>query len=94
MKFGHHGLNHPVLDLYSGRIYITSQNHGFAVSEDSLPEGVELWMRNANDGSVEALRHSELPIASVQFHPEAAPGPHDTLWIFDEFISIARKVAK
>lgn len=94
MKFGHHGLNHPVRDEYSGRIYISSQNHGFAVSEDSLPEGVELWMRNANDGSVEALRHSELPIASVQFHPEAAPGPHDTLWIFDEFISIAKKGAK
>jgi len=86
LKFGHHSLNQPVLDTGTGKIFITSQNHGFAVRE---PEGVndlEVWMRNANDGTIEGIRHDKLKIRAVQFHPEAAPGPHDTLWIFDEFI--------
>lgn len=90
LKFGHHGLNHPVRDEETKKVYISSQNHGFAV-EDDLPEGLEVWMRNANDGTVEAIRHREKPIAAVQFHPEAAPGPRDTLWIFDEFIRIAKE---
>lgn len=91
MKFGHHGLNHPVRDEESGRVYITSQNHGFSVSEEAgLPEGLELWMKNANDQTIEGIRHRQKRIASVQFHPEAAPGPYDTLWVFDEFLSIAQ----
>ncbi|MDZ7794288.1 MAG: glutamine-hydrolyzing carbamoyl-phosphate synthase small subunit [Spirochaetia bacterium] len=91
MKFGHHGLNHPVRDEESGRVYITSQNHGFAVSGEALlPEGLELWMKNANDQTIEGIRHRKKRIASVQFHPEAAPGPYDTLWVFDEFLSIAQ----
>jgi carbamoyl-phosphate synthase small subunit len=91
MKFGHHGLNHPVREEASRKVYITSQNHGFAVSgEVLLPEELELWMKNANDQTVEGIRHRRKSIASVQFHPEAAPGPYDTLWIFDEFLSIAQ----
>jgi len=91
MKFGHHGLNHPVRVESSRKVYITSQNHGFAVSGEALlPEGLELWMENANDHTVEGIRHRCKSIASVQFHPEATPGPYDTLWIFDEFLSIAQ----
>lgn len=90
MKFGHHGLNHPVREEKSGRVYITSQNHGFSVKDENLPEELEVWMKNANDHTIEAFRHRSRPIASVQFHPEAAPGPYDTLWVFDEFLSIAK----
>ncbi|MFW5714909.1 MAG: glutamine-hydrolyzing carbamoyl-phosphate synthase small subunit [bacterium] len=89
MRFGHHGLNHPVRDEDSGRVYITSQNHGFAVQAEQLPPDLEVWMRNANDQTIEGMRHRQRPAASVQFHPEAAPGPQDTLWVFDEFLSIA-----
>lgn len=140
LKFGHHSLNQPVIDTCSGKVFITSQNHGFAVREpekndglnsktggrprtaqadetrtsqsaelraaapDSVPrtaglrstsagawpDELQVWMRNANDGTVEGIRHDELRIQAVQFHPEAAPGPRDTLWIFDEFIACAR----
>ena len=89
MRFGHHGLNHPVRDEDSGRVYITSQNHGFAVGAEQLPPDLEVWMKNANDQTIEGMRHRQRPTASVQFHPEAAPGPNDTLWVFDEFLSIA-----
>ncbi|MGI6792459.1 glutamine-hydrolyzing carbamoyl-phosphate synthase small subunit [Aminivibrio sp.] len=89
MKFGHHGCNHPVRDERTGRVLVTSQNHGFESDGDSLPFGAEVWFRNANDGSVEGLRHVSLPVLSCQFHPEAAPGPGDSLWIFDEFIKMS-----
>ncbi len=88
MKFGHHGCNHPVKDGKTGKVFVTSHNHGFAVLPESLPKDIEIRFRNANDNTVEGLVHTRLPVASVQFHPEASPGPFDSLWIFDEFVSI------
>lgn len=89
MRFGHHGGNHPVRDEMTGKVFVTSQNHGFAVDRDTLPDDAAIWFTNANDDSVEGLRHLRLPIMSVQFHPEAAPGPHDGSWIFDAFLEQA-----
>jgi carbamoyl-phosphate synthase small subunit len=86
MKFGHHGANHPVRNQETGGVQVTSQNHGFAVDEKSLPAGVSIWLRNANDGSVEGLKDDSRRMLSAQFHPEAAPGPRDAEWIFDEFL--------
>jgi carbamoyl-phosphate synthase small subunit len=86
MKFGHHGVNNPVRDERTKMILVTSQNHGFAVDESSLPKDVEVRFRNANDGTIEGIQHQKLPLFCVQFHPEAAPGPRDSLWIFKEFI--------
>jgi carbamoyl-phosphate synthase small subunit len=86
MPFGHHGANHPVRNLRTGRIEITSQNHGFAVREETLPEGVELTHRNLYDGTVEGLASSELRAHSVQYHPESSPGPRDSGYLFDEFV--------
>lgn len=86
LPFGHHGLNHPVRDMRTGRVIVTSQNHGFAVDESTLPADVEVWFRNANDGSNEGIRHRTLPVLTAQFHPEAAPGPADSTWIFREFL--------
>jgi carbamoyl-phosphate synthase small subunit len=85
LKFGHRGGNQPVKDLITGKVAITSQNHGFAVDPDSLPKEVEVTHVNLNDGTVEGMRHRELPIFSVQYHPEAAPGPHDASYFFGEF---------
>lgn len=85
MPFGHHGGNQPVKDLRTGKIEITAQNHSFAVDEDSLPDDVEITHRNLNDGTVEGLAHRHRPIWSVQYHPEAAPGPHDSLGLFARF---------
>ncbi len=87
MKFGHHGANHPVQDLRSGRVMITSQNHGFAVDEASLPDDVEATHRSLFDGSLQGLRLKGRPAFSFQGHPEASPGPHDLLPLFERFIS-------
>jgi carbamoyl-phosphate synthase small subunit len=86
MKFGHHGANHPVRDITSGKVFVTSQNHGFAVDEKSLPKEVKVWCKNANDNTLEGVISEAKMIQSVQFHPEAAPGPRDSLWIFDSFL--------
>ncbi len=87
MKFGHHGVNHPVRDERTRRVFVTSQNHGFAVDEKSLPQGSDVWFRNANDGTVEGLIDERLPMLCAQFHPESAPGPRDSGWIFREFMN-------
>ncbi|TCL54869.1 carbamoyl-phosphate synthase small subunit [Hydrogenispora ethanolica] len=88
LKFGHRGGNHPVKNLLTGKVTITSQNHGFAVRADSLdPTETIVSHINVNDGTVEGLRHRKLPIFSVQYHPEAAPGPTDSEYLFDEFVS-------
>lgn len=86
LKYGHRGQNQPCIDAEDGRCYITSQNHGFAVDASSLPSSWTVWFTNANDGSVEGIKHSSKPWRAVQFHPEASPGPVDTAWIFDDFI--------
>ncbi|AEF94122.1 carbamoyl-phosphate synthase, small subunit [Desulfotomaculum nigrificans CO-1-SRB] len=87
LKFGHRGANHPVKDLATGRVFITSQNHGFAVDRQSLPPDVEVSHINLNDNTVEGLRHKSLPVFSVQYHPEAAPGPMDSEYLFDQFLA-------
>ncbi|MCG0238589.1 MAG: carbamoyl phosphate synthase small subunit [Firmicutes bacterium] len=86
MKFGHRGTNHPVKDLTTGRVYITAQNHGYAVDEASLPRGVVVTHRNLSDGTVEGLALPGRPVFSVQYHPEAGPGPEDSRYLFDRFI--------
>ena len=91
LKFGHRGANQPVKDLLSGRVAITAQNHGFAVDPKSLPKQVEVTHINLNDQTVEGMRHKELPIFSVQYHPEAAPGPHDASYFFDQFAELIEK---
>ena len=89
LKFGHHGVNHPVKDLESGRISITSQNHGFCVDIDSLDKDeVEAIHINLNDKTVEGLRHKKYPLFSIQYHPEAAPGPNDAKYLFGKFIEM------
>jgi carbamoyl-phosphate synthase small subunit len=90
MKFGHHGVNHPVRDEITKRVFVTSQNHGFAVDEKSLPAGCDVWFRNANDKSIEGLVMQEKRILTTQFHPESAPGPFDSHWIFDSFLDVVR----
>ena len=92
LKFGHHGANHPVKELHTGKVEITTQNHGFAVDIDSIPGGeVELTHVNLNDGTVEGMRHTRLPIFSVQYHPEASPGPHDSRYLFDRFVALMER---
>ena len=91
LKFGHHGGNQPVRRVDDGRVAITSQNHGFAVDAESLPEGVRASELNLNDGTVEALELAGRPVLSVQYHPEAAPGPHDAAPLFDRFLALCRE---
>ena len=88
LKFGHRGSNHPVKDIFSDKVYITSQNHGYYVSE--LPETMEITHVSVNDGTTEGMRHKTLPIASVQYHPEASPGPKENSIIFDNFLSLIK----
>lgn len=88
LKYGHRGANHPVRDLLSGRIYITSQNHGYAVRCESLPKSAELLFINLNDQSCEGIRYLDMPAFSVQFHPEACGGPKDTDYLFDRFLNL------
>ncbi|MFI5348965.1 MAG: glutamine-hydrolyzing carbamoyl-phosphate synthase small subunit [Elusimicrobiota bacterium] len=95
LKFGHHGSNHPVKDLKTGRIEITSQNHGFCVDLDSLPKEVRTTHVNLNDGTSEGMEHATLPVFSVQHHPEASAGPHDSRYLFERFraLMLERKEA-
>jgi len=89
LKFGHHGSNHPVKNLLTEKVEITAQNHGFCVDPDSLPSSeVEITHLNLNDHTNEGLRHRSLPLFSVQYHPEASPGPHDARYLFDDFIEL------
>ena len=92
LRFGHHGANHPVLDLSTGRVQVTAQNHEVEVVGESLPRGsgFEVSQRNLNDGSVEGLRHATKPIETVQYHPEGSPGPLDALEVFDRFLARVR----
>ena len=88
LKFGHRGGNHPVKDLDDGRVYITAQNHGYAVSPDNLPSGLEVSHINLNDQTVEGFRHKSLPLFTIQYHSEASPGPRDNEYLFDQFIDM------
>jgi carbamoyl-phosphate synthase small subunit len=91
LKFGHRGGNHPVRELATGRIHITAQNHGYAVDPDTLKNGLEVTHINLNDGTVEGLRHKELPIFSIQYHSEASPGPLDNTYLFGRFMDMVRE---
>lgn len=94
LKFGHHGGNHPVKDLHSGKVEITAQNHGFSVDSDSLSAAeIDFTHVNLNDGTLEGFRHRNEPIIAVQYHPEAAPGPHDSFYLFDEFLQMVGEQA-
>ncbi len=90
LKFGHRGQNQPCRLEGTKRCFITSQNHGYAVDESTLPDGLEPWFTNLNDGTNEGLRHTSKPVMSVQFHPEAMPGPVDTGFLFDEFVAMMK----
>jgi carbamoyl-phosphate synthase small subunit len=90
LKFGHRGGNHPVRDLATGRVYITAQNHGYAIDADTLKGELEVSHINLNDGTVEGLRHRDLPILSIQYHSEASPGPLDNMYLFESFLDMVR----
>jgi len=93
LKFGHHGGNHPVQDLATKKVEITTQNHNFAIRLESIPgQQVEVTHHNLNDGTIEGMRHKTLPILSLQYHPEAAPGPHDARYFFQRFLDLMEGV--
>ncbi len=95
LKFGHHGSNHPVKNLRTQKVEITAQNHGFCVDPESLPSSdVEVTHVNLNDHTNEGMRHRSLPLFSVQYHPEASPGPHDARYLFDDFIALMKETAR
>ncbi len=93
MKYGHRGANQPVKRLKDGRVFITSQNHGYCVVADSLPSFAEASFINANDQTCEGVKYTDYPVFSVQFHPEASGGPHDSEFLFDEFVNLMKEVA-
>ena len=90
LRFGHRGGNHPVRDLATNKVYITAQNHGYAIDADTLKGGLEVSHINLNDGTVEGLRHRELPIVSIQYHSEASPGPLDNRYLFEKFLEMVK----
>ena len=94
LKFGHRGGNHPVQDLATGRVYITAQNHGFAVDPDTLPPGLEVSHINLNDQTVEGTRHRDMPLFTIQYHSEASPGPRDNEYIFDQFLGMVKEFGR
>ncbi len=91
LKFGHRGGNHPVKESATGKVHITSQNHGYAVLEEGLPSGLEVSHVNLNDGTVEGLTHRDMPVLTIQYHSEASPGPLDNEYLFDQFLKLVRK---
>jgi carbamoyl-phosphate synthase small subunit len=93
MKFGHHGANHPVQDLRDGRVMITSQNHGFAVNDEALPDCLSVTHRSLFDGTLQGIERTDKPAFSFQGHPEASPGPHEASVLFDHFISLIQQQA-
>ena len=95
LKFGHRGQNHTVIDLFTKRCFVTSQNHGYAIDEKSLRNtDFEVYFINANDKTIEGIKHKTKPIFASQFHPEASPGPYETEFLFDKFIEEVRKCQK
>jgi carbamoyl-phosphate synthase small subunit len=91
LKFGHHGANHPVKDLETNKVSITSQNHNYALDRNKIPAGVELTHINLNDNTVEGIRHAREPLFSVQYHPEASPGPNDSTGLFEKFKNLMER---
>lgn len=91
LKFGHRGANHPVKDIQFGRVYITAQNHGYAIDADTVKGGLEVSHINLNDGTVEGLRHRDLPLFTIQYHSEASPGPLDNMYLFEKFVNVVKE---
>lgn len=91
LKFGHRGANHPVKDLETGRVYITAQNHGYAIDADTVKSGLEVSHINLNDGTVEGMKHRDLPLFTIQYHSEASPGPLDNMYLFERFVEMVKQ---
>ena len=91
LKFGHRGANHSVRDIETGAVYITAQNHGYALDPDSLPSDIQVSHINLNDDTVEGIKHKSLPILTIQYHSEASPGPQDNEYLFDRFLDLVKE---